>query len=156
VPVLKPVDERYFDLASQRFSHTWSIARPAQAVWAELTSEQPLHWLRGIRLAWTSPQPFGVGTTRRGKVLGGLAVVDEHFFIWEEGRRCAFYITRANLPAFISYAEDYLIEPAGSDGCSFTWRIALTPSRIGRPGGPLNKLAVAGCFRDTDRYFNAA
>lgn len=51
MPVLRPVDEGYFDLAPQRFSHTWSIARPAQAVWAELTSEQPLHWLRGLRLA---------------------------------------------------------------------------------------------------------
>ena len=156
MPALKPVDESYFDSAPQRFSRTWSIARPAEAVWAELVNEQPLHWVRGLRLAWTSPRPFGVGTTRRGKMLGGLAVVDEYFFIWEEGRRYAFYLTRSSLPAFTSFAEDYLVEPAGTDGCTLTWRIGLTPSPLGRPGAPLNKLMVARTFRDTGRYFNAA
>jgi len=151
---LEPVDESYFDLAPQRFSHSWSIAMPADAVWAELVSERPLHWIRGLRIRWTSPRPFGVGTTRRAKTLGGLAVGDAYFFVWEEGGRQAFYFTRYNLPVFTSFAEDYVVEPVGTDGCRFTWRIALTPTPFGR--GPLNKLSFAYAFRATGRYFNAA
>ena len=154
MPELKPVDENYFDLAPVRFSHTWSIAQPAEAVWAELTSEQPLHWIRGLRIRWTSSHPFGVGTTRRAKSLGGLGVGDAYYFIWEEGRRQAFYFTRYSLPVFSGFAEDYLVEPAGTGRCTFAWRIALTPTPLGR--GPLTKLSFAYAFRATGRYFNAA
>lgn len=152
---LEPVDESYFDRAPQRFSHTWSIARPAESVWAELVGERPLHWCRGLRIGWTSSRPFGVGTTRRANAKG-LLRGDEYFFIWEEGRRHAFYFTRANLPLFASLAEDYLVEPDGTDRCRLTWRVGVTPSALGRPGAPLNKLLFTGLFRDTGRYFNAA
>ena len=152
---LEPVDETYFERAPQRFVHTWSIGKPAEKVWAELVSEQPLHWLRGLRLRWTSPPPFAVGTTRQGKAMGGRMTIDEHFFIWEEGRRYAFYITEVNSPLFKSFAEDYVVEPDGADRCRFTWRIAVTPSRVGRLVAPLNKVLANRSFRDTGRYFNA-
>ena len=80
---------------------------------------------------------------------------DEHFFIWEEGRRHAFYLTRLNLPIFTAFAEDYVVEPDGADGCRFTWRLAVTPSAFGRPGAPLNTLMFRRVCRDTGRYFNA-
>jgi hypothetical protein len=155
MPALEPVDETYFEHAPQRFAHTWSIAQPAEKVWAEFVSEQPLHWVRGLRLRWTSPQPFGVGTTRQGKSMGGAMTIDEHFFIWEDGRRYAFYVTQMNVPIFRSFAEDYVVEPHGTDSCRFTWTIAMTPSTLGRPGAPLNKLMANRTFRDTGRYFNA-
>jgi hypothetical protein len=155
MPSLTPIDESYFDRAPQLFAHTWSIARSAEAVWGELVGERPLHWCRGLNLRWTSAPPFGVGTTRRAKVLGGLLTGDEHFFIWEEGRRYAFYFTHANLPVFTTVAEDYVVEADGADRCRFTWRVGLTPSTLGKPGAPLNKLLFSGFFRDTGRYFNA-
>lgn len=123
-------------------------------MWAERVSEQSLHWCRGFRIRWTSPRPFGVGTTRRAKALGRLSVGDAYFFVSQEGRRHAFYFTRYNLPVFTSFVEDYVVEPAGTDRCRFTWRIALTPSPLGR--GPLNKVLFAYGFRATGRYFNAA
>ena len=154
MPALEPVDESYFDLAPQRISQGWSIAKPADAVWAELVGEQPLHWCRGLSIRWTSPRPFGVGTTRRAKTLGGLSVGDAYYFIWEEGQRKAFYFTRYNLPLFTSFAEDYVVEPEGTDRCRFTWRIAWSPRPLGR--GPLMKLSFDSAFRQTGRYFNAA
>ncbi len=155
MPSLEPVNETYFERAPQRFVHTWTIARPAEKVWAELVSERPLHWCRGLRLRWTSPRPFGVGTTRQAKMMGGAMTADERFFIWEEGRRQAFYFTQLNVAIFTSFAEDYVVEPDGADCCRFTWRGALTPSAFGRPGAPLNKLMFRRTFRDTGRYFNA-
>ena len=155
MPSLEPVDETYFARVPQRFVHTWSIARPAEKVWAELVAEQPLHWLRGLRLRWTSSPPFGVGTTRQGKMMGGMTTIDEYFFIWEEGRRCAFYVTHMNAPIFKSFAEDYLVEPDGADRCRFTWHIAATPNALGRLGAPMNKMLAKRTFSDTSRYFSA-
>ena len=155
MPKLTAVDETYFDSAPKRYAHTWSIARPAEQVWSELTGDRPLHWCRGLDLRWTSSRPLGVGATRRGKSLG-LIVVDEYFFIWDEGSRYAFYITRANVPLFTSFAEDYVVEPDGPDRCRFTWRLAVTPSAFGKPGAPINGLVVRQLFKDTGRYFNAA
>ena len=155
MPKLEPVGEDYFERAPQRFVHAWSIARPAENVWAELVGEQPLHWLRGLRLQWTSSRPFGVGTTRQGTMMGGTMTLDERFFIWEEGRRCAFYGTKTSVPTIKSFAEDSVVEPEGPDHCRFTWRIAMTPSRLGRLSAPMNRLSANRTFRDTSRYFNA-
>ena len=155
MPSLEPVADTYFDRAPERFVHTWSIACPAEKVWAELVGEQPLHWCRGLRLQWTSPRPFGVGTTRQAKMMGGAMTADEHFFIWDEGRRHAFYFAQVNMPIFTSFAEDYAVESDGVGRCRFTWRVGLTPSAFGRPGAPLNKLIFRRIFRDTGRYFNA-
>ena len=155
MPSLEPVDESYFDQAPQRFARTWSIARPAEVVWAELVGERPLHWCRGLNIGWSSPPPFGVGATRQAKVLG-LLTGEEYFFVWEEGRRYAFYFTHANLPVFPTVAEDYVVEPDGADRCRFSWRVGLTPSALGKPGAPLNKLLFSRFFQDTGRYFNAA
>jgi hypothetical protein len=45
---------------------------------------------------------FGVGTKRRAKLMNVLLRVDEEYFIWEEGRRMAFFVTggaSSGLPA---------------------------------------------------------
>lgn len=156
MPTLEPVDESFFTSAPTRFSDSWTIAQPAAQVWDELTGDRPLHWCKGLSIYWTSDRPFAVGTTRQAKVLGGVLKVDEHFFIWDEGRRYAFYVTRANAPLFRSVAEDYVVEELGPDSCRFTWTIALAPSALGKPGGPVNKLLFKRFFADTARHFNAA
>jgi hypothetical protein len=88
--------------------------------------------------------------------MGGLSTGDDYFFIWEEGRRQAFYAARANgVPLFTSLAQEYTVEPDGRERCRFTWRVAATPSTLGRPIARLNKLLFAGLFRQTGRYFKA-
>jgi hypothetical protein len=156
VPTLQPVDESFVDTAPTRFRHTWSIDRPASEVWAELVGQRPLHWCRGLAIDWTSARPFSVGTTRQAKVLGGVLKVQERFFLWEEGRRHAFYVTEANVPLFTSIAEDYIVEPDGPRRCTFTWKIGMAPSTLGKPGGPVNKLLFDSFFKDTGRHFSAS
>jgi hypothetical protein len=156
VATLDPVDETFFDSAPARYAHTWTVRRPAEQVWSELTSDRPLSWVRAVSLRWTSARPFGVGTTRQAKVLGGVLSLAEHFFIWEEGRRYAFYGTQVNAPLFKRFAEDYLVTPDGPAGCTFTWTIALEPTALGKPGGPVNALLFNSLFRDTSRYFGAS
>jgi hypothetical protein len=154
MPSLTPVDESFFTSAPQILTHTWEIDRPATSVWSELVGEQPLHWVRGLGVKWISAPPYGVGTTRQASVLG-LVKVQEHFFIWEDGRRYAFYAAAMNLPLFAKLAEDYVVEPRGADACAFTWTLAIEPSPLGKPGAPLNGLLFAQAFRETGKYFGA-
>lgn len=148
---LAPIDEAFFDTAPLRFTRTWEVDQPAAQLWQEMT-ERPLHWCRGLSIRWISPTPFGVGTTRHVGVLGALQA-DEYFFLWEEGRRNAFYFTHANLPVFKRFGEYYEIEPTGPDTCRFTWRLAAEPTPIGRLGNLANTLLVHSLFRDTTRHF---
>ncbi|WP_320671936.1 SRPBCC family protein [Patulibacter defluvii] len=151
---LAPTDETFLASAPKRFQETFAIARPASEVWNDLTKDGTLDWCRALSgLTWTSPRPFGVGTTRQVKVLRGLLALDERYVVWEEGRRKAFVGVRANLPLIKRIAEDYVVEPDGEGACRFTWTVAVEPTAVGRPGGPLNAAIFASLFKDTRRHY---
>jgi hypothetical protein len=105
-------------------------------------------------VVWTSPRPFGVGTTRTTRTVGGASVLKEYYFRWEEGRRKSFYVTESNLPLFPRFAEDYLVEPSGETSCRFTWTVAIEPRAFLRPAGPVNRLLLGTLFRDTRRHYS--
>jgi hypothetical protein len=148
-----PTDETFVDTAPHRFAETFEIAQPAEAVWAALTGDDALHWCRALtKLTWTSPRPFGVGTTRTVRVVG-LIRIDERFVVWEEGRRKSFVGVQCNLPLIKRVAEDYLVEPAGEGRCRFTWKAGLEPTGPGKPGMPMNKAIFKSLFADTRKHF---
>jgi hypothetical protein len=154
---LEAVDAGFFDAAPWRYVDNFDIGLPASEVWSELVADGALSFCRSLRGArWTSPRPFGVGTTRRMPALFGALVVDEIYFRWEEGRRQSFYVERASLPMFRRFAEDYLVEETTPRTSRLTWTLALDPTPLGRSGKPLNSLIVNGLFNDTRRHFPAA
>lgn len=150
-----PVDESFFSTAPGIQTGVFEIDRPADEVWDELVAEHPLSWCRvlGNSIVWTSPKPFGVGTTRKAGALKGLAEIREEYFIWEEGRRQSFYAVQAAAPLFKRFAEDYVVEPRGEDACTFTWTIAYEPTLLGK--GPLTKAINNTLFADTRKHFGA-
>jgi hypothetical protein len=149
-----PVDERFFEEAPMRLRAGFEIARPAAAVWGELTADDALHWCRILQdVRWTSPRPFGVGTTREVKALQGANMLREHYFLWEEGRRHSFYAAESSGPLFKALAEDYVVEPRGEDACRFTWTIAVELSAVGRAGAPVNRAILKTLFTDTARHY---
>lgn len=152
---LEPAEESFLTTAPVRYRDTFAIARPAEHVWRELVSETPLHWCRALSIRWTGERPLGVGSTRQAKVLGGASTAQEHFFIWEEGRRHTFSVTELTAPAFRRIVEDYVIEPDGPDRCRLTWTAAFEPTLLGRLTAPLNALLFKSLFADTRRHFNA-
>lgn len=154
-PALQPVDESFFATAPRRWSASFAIHRSAAEVWAGITAERPLSWCRALSGRWTSPAPFGVGTTRRMRVLGALQM-QEHFFAWEEGRRYAFHATSMNVPLARRFAEDSLVTPDGPDACRFDWTIAAEPTLLYRLGGPSIDVIVRSLFADTRRHFAAS
>lgn len=153
---LQPVDETFFETAPTRLADTFEIARPATEVWVELVADGALSFCRSLRGArWTSPRPFGVGTTRTMPSLFGVLIVEETYFRWEEERRQSFYAHHTSLPMFRRFAEDYLVEETSPTTSRFTWTIALDPNPLARLGQPLNTLVVNGLFKDTRRHFPA-
>jgi hypothetical protein len=97
----RPVDETFFDIAPFVLSGAFDIPRPAPQVWADLTADNRLAWRRILQgITWTSPRPFGVGTTRTVRSLAGASVLNERFFRWEEGRRKSFYVVESSVPLF--------------------------------------------------------
>lgn len=149
-----PVDEAFFETAPMRLRGGFEIALPAAVVWDELCADDALHWCRILQdVRWTSPRPFGVGTTREVKALQGANMVREHYFRWEDGRRHSFYASESSSPLFRSLAEDYLVEPRGEDACRFTWTIAARPTALGRPGTPLNRAILKTLLTDTARHY---
>lgn len=151
---LKPADESFLRSAPGRMSDTMEIGRPADAVWADLTSDQTLSWCRLLAgVTWTSPRPFGEGTTRTVSTPGGLLSLKEIYFRWEEGQRKSFYVAQATLPLFRTFAEDYVVEETSPSSCRFTWTVAFEALPATRPGDPINRLITRSLFRDTRRHF---
>jgi hypothetical protein len=153
---LKPCDAATFENAPTIFRDAMEIARPASDVWSELVADGTLGWCRALAGAkWTSPRPFGLGTTRTMRVAGAL-VIHENYFRWEEGRRKSFYVVEANLPLFDYFGEDYLVEETAPGACRFTWTMAGRSTPLAAPGAPLLRGLVGSMFADTRKHFGAS
>ena len=154
---LLEADEDFLRSAPQRQIGVFEIRQPAERVWTELTSDDTLSWCRALAgVTWTSPRPFGVGTTRTVTArLPGLAL-NEVYFRWEEGRRKSFYIREATLPLFRRFAEDYLLEATSPASCRFTWTVASEATPAARLGNPITARITRSLFRDTKRHFDAS
>jgi hypothetical protein len=151
-----PVDADFFRVAPQRLRDTFEISRPAAEVWTELVEDSPLAWCRILNdVSWTSPRPFGVGTTRTVRGLAGASVIEERFFVWEEGRRQSFYAVAMSVPMFRRFGEDIELEPTGEASCRLTWTIAIEPRPWARPTAALNGLIFRSLFSDTRRHYGA-
>jgi hypothetical protein len=151
---LEPGDENFLNSAPERMVDAMEIARPADAVWAELTSDETLSWCRMLAgVTWTSPRPFGPGTTRTVRTSFGMLALNEVYFRWEDGRRKSFYVAESTAPLFRTFAEDYLVEEISPSSCRFTWTVSSDAPPAARPGNPINRLITRSLFRDTRRHF---
>ncbi len=150
----EPVSETFFDTAPFKLRAKFEVPLPAATVWGELTSDQALSWCRILQdVSWTSPRPFGVGTTREVKALWGANQLREHYFRWEEGHRHSFFVVESTAPLFKRFAEDYLLESTSDTSCRFTWTLAAEPKALARPGGPVNRALLKTLFTDTARHY---
>jgi hypothetical protein len=153
----EPADETFFDTAPVQLREAFEIPRPAADVWRELTADDALSWARILDdVTWTSPRPFGVGTTRTVSALRRMNVLKERFFRWEDGRRKSFYVIESSVPGFRRFAEDYLVESTSDSSCRFTWVVAIEPTTVGRVNMPVNRQLLGTLFRDTRRHYGLA
>jgi hypothetical protein len=121
-----PIDEAddvLFATASLYHARSVDVPSPAWQTWAALTGADVPAWTKGMkRLTWTSPRPFGVGTTREIEMGSGF-MLRERFFRWEEGRRKTFTGVADTLGLFRHLVEDYVVEDT-ERGSRLSWRWA--------------------------------
>jgi hypothetical protein len=152
---LEHADDEFISTAPHVFRYQKRFAATPEQVWATMTSDESMAaWGPPIKkVTWTSPRPFGVGTTREVVVGGSLR---ERYYLWDEGRRNAFYVYEASLPIFKRFAEDYVVEPVGAETL-FTWTVAIEPKDAYRLPvkllAPVVKAALARIPSIGQRYF---
>jgi hypothetical protein len=113
----KQVGEDYLATAKPS-SAVHRFAFPPEMVWnALLDGPAWTEWLAITGVTWTSPKPFGPGTTRTVEI--GDHKVEETFFAWDEGTRMAFRFERSTLPVSAA-VEDYRVVPV-EGGCELHW-----------------------------------
>jgi hypothetical protein len=84
-------------------------------------------WAHGIgKVVWTSPKPFGVGTTRTVHFWGGMEVYED-FIGWERGKEMSFVFYGTTQDVFERFGENYRVEPM-EGGCRLTWTVAIDPN----------------------------
>ncbi|SEH71048.1 Carbon monoxide dehydrogenase subunit G [Mycolicibacterium rutilum] len=145
---LEPADADFLASAPHVFRYEKRYAATPEQVWESLTSDESLAaWGPSLKsVTWTSPRPFGVGTTRDVVAPGG-ATMRERYFRWDDGRNHSFYVYESTLPVFKRFAEDYIVEPDG-DHTRFTWVVAIEPKNpLALPVKVLAPLLKAGFGR---------
>ena len=158
---LESADAGLLASAPHIFRYQKRFAAPPERVWESLASDASLAaWGPTVKeLDWLSPRPFGVGTTREVVLAPGVARVRERYFRWDDGRGYSFAVYEANVPIFKRFAEDYAVEPDGSDNQAtlFTWTVAIEPKRaFALPFKGLSPVVKAGFGRmasEGQRYF---
>ena len=89
-------------------------------------------WALPIRkVEWTSPPPYGVGTTRNVHMMGGMIGYEE-FVAWERGKRMAFTFAGCNRNVTRSFLEDYRVTDLGNGSCRVEWYMAMEANGFSR------------------------
>jgi hypothetical protein len=145
-------------LGSARLPLPKAVRRPPpEQVWESLTSDASIAaWGNPAvkEVTWTSPRPFGIGTTR--EVAGLVTRSRERYFRWDEGHGYSFAVYESTVPLFKRFAEDYVVEP-DDGGTLFNWTLAIEPKvALAFPFKALAPVLKAGFGRirsDGQRYF---
>jgi hypothetical protein len=84
-------------------------------------------WAIGItKVEWTSPKPYGVGTTRTVTFADGTEVY-ERFTTWDNGREMAFVLEGHSNQIWHSFGERYRVQDLGGGKCRLEWTVAYDP-----------------------------
>ena len=119
----------FVDSARYRFVSTVDLASTPEQLFEVLAeADSWSRWATAIAdVTWTSPQPYGVGTTRTVTMRGG-AVNDAEFVAWERFSHMAFRLNQSTTKGLAAFVEDYQVQdtPGGCrlhvDRCDHTAR----------------------------------
>ncbi|KAA1417177.1 SRPBCC family protein [Nocardioides humilatus] len=130
---LRDVDADFVETAPFSFANSVDLAiTPDQLFEVFLNAEAWPQWVKALtQVTWTSPQPFGPGTTRTVHLRGGI-VGDEEFFTWDAPRQIAFRFIASSSRLTTAFSERYDVEPT-ADGCRLTWSVGIDVPRALAP-----------------------
>ena len=144
-------EDDFLQAAPFRYVNTVDLPVAPERMWAALTADDTLvSWtplVTGLR--WTTPRPFGVGTTREVTILR-LLTSRERYYRWDQGRRKTFTAAEVSVPGLRRLAEDYVVERT-LGGSRFIWTLALEPGPILKPILRLTNPITASMLRRVAR-----
>lgn len=152
------VDASFYDDAPVRFVFDVDLeATPEQlfAIFEDASSwkKWTLGNIRGVE--WTSPKPFGPGTTRTVTLPTGLLVFED-FIVWDAPRQMAFCFYGANQEVWKAFGERYAVQDLGEGRCHLTWTVAYEPAarfaRVHPWIKPVMRLALGSYMWGLKRY----
>ena len=116
---LESADADFFQSAPHVFTYQKRFAASPAQVWEQLTSDASIAaWGPATKeVNWTSPRPFGVGTTREVVALGG-ATMRERFFRWEEGSGHSFAAYESTFRCSSASPRTTSSKPTATTPCS--------------------------------------
>jgi Polyketide cyclase / dehydrase and lipid transport len=137
--VVKASPEQVFDVFED--AHSWTV-------WA----------LPILKVEWTSPMPYGVGTTRSVHMMGDMIGYEE-FVAWERGKRMAFSFLGCSKDATEKFLEDYRVTDLGNGTCRVEWYMAMEPKGFSRHimflTRPLMRVANKAMFRKFRKFVDS-
>ncbi len=156
------VDLDFVDTAPCRLVSTVHLAITAEQLFEVLSeADSWSRWATAIAdVTWTSPQPYGVGTTRT-VTMRTRAINDAEFLAWEPHSHMAFRLNQSTTKGLAAFVEDYQVRETPG-GCKVTWTVAIAPRGLrtrfgmfaGRPVMALVFRRFAGNLRRyTDHRF---
>ena len=112
IEIVKATPEQIFEMFED--AHAWTV------------------WALPIRkVEWTSPKPYGVGTTRSVHMMGDLVGYEE-FVAWERGKRMAFSFVGCNKDVTEKFLEDYRVTDLDNGSCRVEWYMAMEVNGFSR------------------------
>ena len=122
----KNVNESFLSTARARGETTRTMSVSASQLFAAFEDGDSWpEWVPVIRrVQWTSPKPYGVGTTRTVTLLGGIEL-DERFWAWEQNRHMGFVVTASSSGMTRALIESYEVTPIDARSCTLRWRMAM-------------------------------
>lgn len=143
---LEPAGEQLLRRASAHSVAECEYPIPAHSLFSMF--EEAATWRKFFpvirKVEWTSPTPFGIGTTRTVNVIGGVRL-DEVFWTWKPGAQMGFEITAASNGALQGLVELYDFIPVDDGHCRLRWEMGMELSgkmRVAESSMPSSLLIV--------------
>lgn len=128
----RPFGIEWFAKAPVRFDNT--VELPISKARLFEVFEDPDSWARwatGIgSVEWTSPKPYGPGTTRTVTFWGGVKVYEDFFVYDPEAGEMAFCFYGTTEPIWTRFGEHYRVTALGPDRCRLEWTVGYDPTGV--------------------------
>lgn len=152
------VDQNYILAAAKSYQAVVEVSATPEQIFEVFEDEAAWQtWAIPIkRVEWTSPKPYGLGTTRTVEMIGLTG--DESFIAWDYPRHMAFCFTQMSATLIESFIEDYVVTPLSNGNTQVQWTMAMTPRGYGKITmtlfGPFMRVSLQLMLNSFKRYTN--
>lgn len=142
-----PVDLSFLESAPLHIRCERVVNAPPEAVWKVLVDAEgmPKWFPDAVKCEWTSPAPYGVGSTRTFTQTNNQT--QERYLAWEENRRQVYATEAIKLPVVSQLLEEMKLTPVEGAKTRVEFTCAFRPTLFAWLLVPVLKVIFGGMFR---------